>query len=228
VRGRHIQLHSRLSAEQSALGRLGADGAVRHAAGADHIGLVTDNASQSKIDWYLRRSVDYHLRYDPGSGRADGTVRVTLTNDAPASGEPAYVLGGDVAPAGYSRQIVQLYTPLDLSSATVDGHPPPVGSVRSLGESGNRAHEFDVAVPPKSSLTIELHLSGRLGAPGTGQLAVDLDHQPAVHPDHVTLTLDLAGGWRINGGSLNSRGTTASATRELDQNVQLLTEIIRK
>ena len=87
---------------------------------------------------------------------------MTLTNDAPASGLPAYVLGGQVVPPGFSRQIVQVYTPLDLVTATVDGRPPPAGALRSLGRSGNWAHELDVAVPPKSAMTIELRLAGRL------------------------------------------------------------------
>ncbi len=85
VRGRHIQLHSRRTEEQAALGRFGADGAPPRS-GTDHLGLVTDNASQSKIDWFLRRAVDYHLRFNPGSGSAEATVKVTLTNDAPAIG----------------------------------------------------------------------------------------------------------------------------------------------
>jgi hypothetical protein len=228
VRGRHIQLHSRRAGEQAALGRLGADGAIRHTAGGDHLGLVTDNASESKIDWYLQRAVDYHLRYDPGSGAADATVKVTLTNDAPASGEPAYVLGGEVAPPGWSRQIVQLYTPLDLASATVDGQPPPGGSVRSLGVPGNWAHEFDVAVPPKSAVTIGLHLTGRLAAGRSGRLALDLDRQSAVHSDRITVTIDVVGGWRITGGNLKGRPTTAATTVELDRNGQLLTEMTRK
>ena len=137
------------------------------------------------------------------------------------------MLGGAVAPPGYSRQIVHLYTPLDLVSATVDGRPPPPASLRSLGARGNWAHELDVAVPPKSSLTIELHLTGRLAAPG-GRLTLDLARQSAVRADHVTVTVDVAGGWRVTGGSLNGPGTTAMTTRELDQNVQLLTEIARK
>jgi len=225
VRGRHIQLHSRRAAEEAALDRLGADGAIRHAAGGDHLGVLTDNASESKIDWYLQRAVDEHLRYDPGSGSTTATVKITLTNDAPATGEPAYVLGGEVAPPGWSRQIVQLYTPLDLASATVDGRPPPAASVRSLGAPGNWAHEFDVAVPPKSALTIELHLTGRLAAVGRGRLTIDLDRQPAVHPDDLNVTVEVTSGWKITGGSLNGRGTTAMTARELDQNVQLLTEI---
>jgi len=228
VRGRHIQLHSRRAAEEAALGRLGADGAIRHAAGGDHLGLVTDNASESKIDWFLHRAVDEHLRYDPATGAADATVKIVLTNDAPASGEPAYVLGGEVAPPGWSRQIVQLYTPLALVSAMVGGQPPPGASVRSLGAAGNWAHEFDVAVPPQSALTIELHLTGRLGPARDGRLPLDLDRQPAAHPDHVSVTLDLTGGWKVTGGDVNGRGTTAVATRELDQNAQLLTEIRRK
>jgi hypothetical protein len=228
VRERHIQLHSRRPGEQAALGRLGADGAIRHAAGDDHLGLITDNASQSKIDWFLQRAVDDHVRYDPGTGSADATVKITLTNDAPATGEPAYVLGGEVAPPGWSRQIVQLYTPLDLAAATVDGRPPPAESVRSLGAKGNWAHEFDVAIPPKSTLTIDLHLTGHLAPDRDGRLALDLDRQSAVHPDDVTVTVEVAGRWRITGGSLNVRGSRASTTRELDQNVQLLTEIARK
>jgi hypothetical protein len=226
VRGRHIQFHSRRGEEEAALGRLGADGAVRHF-GGDHLGLVTDNASQSKIDWFLRRAVDYHLRYDPPSGSADATVTVRLTNDAPASGEPAYVLGGDVAPPGWSRQIVQLYTPLDLVTATVDGRPPPAGSLRSLGERTNWAHELDVAVPPKSTLTIELHLSGRLLL-RQGRLTLDVDRQAAVQPDHVAVTVELTPGWRATGGSLNGRTTTLTTSTELVRNEQFWGDIARK
>ena len=95
------------------------------------------------------------------------------------------------------------------------------------GRPGNWAHELDVAVPPKSAMTIELHLTGHLAAPG-GRLTLDLARQSAVRADHVTVTVDVAGGWRITGGGLNGRGTTAMTTRELAQNEQLLTEMTRK
>jgi uncharacterized protein DUF4012 len=228
VRGRHIQLHSRRPHEQAALGRLGADGALRHS-GGDHLGLVTDNGSQSKVDWFLRRAVDYHVRYDPGSGSAEATVAVTLTNDAPPSGLPAYVLGGLVAPPGFSRQIVQVYTPFDLVAATVDGRPPPAAAVRSLGRPANWAHEIDVAVPPKSAATIELRLAGRLGDQ-RGRWTLDVGRQSAVHSDDVTVTLDLADGWRIasTAGGLSGRGTRATAKLDLDRNVQVSAEMSRK
>jgi hypothetical protein len=227
VRGRHIQLHSRLAEEQAALARLGADGSPPRS-GGDFLGLVVDNASQSKIDWFLRRAVDYQLRLDPGSASAEATVKVTLTNDAPSSGLPDYVLGGAVVAPGASRQIVQVYTPYDLVSATVDGRPPP-GALRSLGRTGNWAHELDVTIPPKSALTIELRLEGRVSV-RQGVWVLDVNRQAAVRPDDVTVTLDVADGWRINtnGGGLVRRGQSATARFDLDRNVQLRAEMIRR
>jgi hypothetical protein len=228
VSGRHIQLHSRRAQEQAALGRLGADGSVRRS-GGDHLALVTDNGSQSKVDWFLRRAVDYHLRYDPGPGSAEATVRVTLTNDAPPSGLPPYVLGGQIVPPGFSRQIVQLYTPLVLMAATVDGRPPPSAALRSLGRSGNWAHELDVAVPPRSAMTIELRLAGRLTGP-PGRWTLDVGRQSAVRPDDVTVTLDVADGWSIGTttGGLTGQGQTASARLNLDRDVHLGAEMRRR
>ena len=72
-----------------------------------------------------------------------------------------------------------------------------------------------------------LVLTGRLAAP-RGRLTLDLARQAAARADQVTVTVDVAGGWRITGGGLNGRGMTAMTTRELDQNERLLTEIARK
>jgi hypothetical protein len=228
VRGRHIQLHSRRAPEQAALSRLGADGALRYS-GGDHLSLVTDNGSESKIDWFLRRAVDYRVRYDPGSGSMDATATVTLTNDAPASGLPLYVLGGQVTPPGFSRQIVQIYTPLDLMAATVDGRPPSAGALRSLGRSGNWAHELDVAIPPKSAMTIELRLAGRLGGQH-GLWTLDLGRQAAVRPDDVTVTLEVADEWRLHRavGGLTGQGNTARTKFELDRHAHLGAELRRR
>lgn len=225
VKGRHIQFHSRQPAEQAVLGRLGADGAQRYT-GGDHLSLVIDNASQSKIDWFLRRAVDYRVRYDPASGSAEATATVTLSNDAPASGLPAYVLGGAVAPPGFSRQIVQVYTPFELTAATVDGRPPPV-KPRSLGRAGNWAHELDVAIPPGSTMKIEFRLKGALvNRPKLWTL--DIGRQSAVRPDQVTATLEVTGGWRVEGGSLKGEGRVATTTSQLDRNVQLWAQITQE
>jgi uncharacterized protein DUF4012 len=226
VQGRHIQLHSRRAEEQAPLGRLGADGALRRT-GGHHLALVTNNASESKADWFLRRAVDYQLRYDPGTGSAEGTVRITLTNDAPPAGLPAYVLGGRVAPPGHNRQIVQVYTPFDLVTATVDGRLPPA-ALRSLGQAGNWAHELDVVVPSRASTVIELRLAGRL-APNRAGWTLEVARQPAVHPDDVAVTLAAADRWRIvrPRGGLSAADATATAHVRLDRNVQLGAEFER-
>jgi hypothetical protein len=228
VRGRHIQLHSRRPVEQAALERLGAAGAIRYS-GGDHLALVTDNASQSKIDWFLHRMVDYRVRYNPGSGASEATATVTLTNDAPASGLPAYVLGGPVAPPGFSRQIVQLYTPFDLASVTVDGRPPPAAAIRSLGRPGNWAHEVDIAVPPKSAMKIEFRLAGRLTGPAD-LWTFDLGHQPTVRADDVTVTLELAGGWRVDSaaGGMKREGPKATARLQIERDAQLRAVLRRR
>jgi hypothetical protein len=228
VKGRHIQLHSRRSDEQAALGRLGADGGIRFGAG-DHLRLVTNNGSESKVDWFLDRAVDYRVRYDPVSGAAEGTATLTLTNDAPATGLPGYVLGGQVVPPGFSRQIVQLYTPLDVGAITVDGRAPPASALRSLGRSGNWAHEVDVAIPPKSSVKIQFRLAGRL-AGGSAHWTLDLGRQSAVRPDDVTVTLEVPDGWRIGdtGGGLTGGGQMATARLRLDRNGQLRAEMRRR
>jgi hypothetical protein len=228
VRGRHIQLHSRRPEEQATLGRLGADGALRDD-GVDHLALVTNNASENKADWFLRRAVNYQLRYDPGSGAAEATVTVTLTNDAPSSGLPAYVIGGPVTPPGDNRQVVQIYTPLDVIDASVDGQPPPPRTARSLGRSGSWAHEVSVVVPARSSRSIEFRLTGHLtGKPRRWTL--DIGRQPAIHPDDLSVTFEVADGWRITGSGdgFKTRGRTATTRLELHQNVQLWVENSRR
>ncbi len=122
---------------------------------------------------------------------------------------------------------MQIYPPFALTAAPLAGRPPPAAALRSLGRPGNWAHELDVAIPPKSATTIELRLTGRL-AGSHGHWTLDVDRQSAVHPDDVTVTVDVTGGWRITVGSLNGRGQTANAKLELDRNVQLMTEMTRK
>jgi hypothetical protein len=228
VRGRHIQLHSRREEEQAGLDRLGAAGQLPHSTGGDYLALVTDNGSQSKIDWYLHRAVDYGVRLDPGSGSVEASVKIMLTNDAPAAGLPAYVLGGLVAAPGVSRQIVQLYTPFDLVSASVDGRPPSAAALRSLGRAGNWAHEIDVAIPPKSTMTIELRLAGR-STGRRGSWSLDLNRQSAASPDTVTVTVDPGRGWHVGStaGGLAGQGRTATAHVELDRDVHLRAELHR-
>ena len=95
AREKHIMLWSNRPKEQQLFEDIGAAGAVAPVEG-DFLGLVTQNASGNKIDYFLRRSVDYQVELDPGSGRLRATATVTLSNDAPASGLPLGVIGNQV------------------------------------------------------------------------------------------------------------------------------------
>src|SRR5690606_3174360 len=82
----------------------GLDGAMPDPAG-DVLHLGHLNGGASKIDMHLHRSVDYQVTID-AAGRLDATLEVELTNEAPAAGEPPYVIGNALdLPDGTSRSI---------------------------------------------------------------------------------------------------------------------------
>ena len=70
-------------------------------------------------------------------GTAAGTTEVQLTNNAPTSGEPAYVIGPHpgFSRAGESSQLLNVYcgAACEFLSATKDGAPVKLGSGTELG-----------------------------------------------------------------------------------------------
>ncbi|MDP9388214.1 MAG: DUF4012 domain-containing protein, partial [Actinomycetota bacterium] len=196
VAAKHLLVASTADAgEAAALARLGVSGAMAPVRG-DFLGVVTQNAGANKIDWFLRRSVDYSARLDPATGAVRSTVRVTLRNDAPAAGLPGYVIGNDVEPPlppGSNKLYLSVYTPLQLTRAAVDGAERPVES-----ELERRRHVYStyVIVPAGGTAVVELELEGRV-APGAGRYRLDLHRQPFLAPDAVTATVGVPDGWRV-------------------------------
>jgi hypothetical protein len=190
VEGRHIQLHSVDGKEQAVLTQLGADGSLPRG-GVDRLSVITQNASESKADWFLRRSIDYDVTYDPESGATEGELTVTLTNNAPAAGLPPIVLGSRWAPPGHNRQIVEVHTPLDAATATVDEEPIVVSSTE---RSGARVHRVDVTVPPGGRTKIVFALRATL--PARHRWVLEVGHQPLAHPDVLSVEVRAPRGWR--------------------------------
>jgi len=134
---RRLLVYSAHPSEESVLASTPLGGVVDSTAGP-YAGVAVDNASGSKIDYYLDRSLDYVLGPCPdafaGAVRAS-TVTVTLHDGAPSAGLPAYAayrldrgpvsspvgLGGD----GSVRETVLVYTATGatLSAVTIDGMP---------------------------------------------------------------------------------------------------------
>ncbi|HZQ26869.1 MAG TPA: DUF4012 domain-containing protein, partial [Acidimicrobiales bacterium] len=135
VTEKHVLLASTRPTEQSALVELGAAGKMP-AVNGDFLGVVTQNAGGNKIDWFLRRATSARVRIDPATGRVDSTVQVRLTNQAPATGLPPYIIGSVVTPPlpnGTNKLYLSVYSPWLLAGASIDGQPALLESELELG-----------------------------------------------------------------------------------------------
>jgi hypothetical protein len=200
--------------EQRLFEDMGAAGKVAPVAG-DFIGLVTQNAVGIKIDYFLRRDVDYRAQLDPATGRVQATAKISLHNDAPASGVDVQLIGNDLVPRlppGTNKLYLSFYSPWPLVQGRVDGQPVEFERATELGR---QVYSTAVIIPPSSTVVVELDLSGKL--PKGKPYRLDVYRQPTVSPDVVTTTLALPSGWRTTGG----RERTATQRLEADATVDL-------
>jgi hypothetical protein len=155
----------------------------------DFVSVVTSNAAGNKIDYFLQRGLSYQATWDPSTGAVTGTITATLTNNAPASGLPDYLIGNDRddLPLGTNLSFVSIYTPYDLSAARLDGQPVAMESGRELGRN---VYSAFVNLAAGASATIELDVAGVWTE---GSYVVDVPPQPVVNPDLVDVSLTVAG-----------------------------------
>lgn len=185
---KHLMVSAGAAAEEPAFARLGLTGAMAPVQG-DALAVVVQNAGASKIDWFLRRTIDYRATLDPRSGALSVNATLQLTNQAPASGLPRYIIGNSVGlPPGTSRMYVSVYSPLRLQSATLDGQPL---IVETDIERGRVVYSAYVDVPPGSTRAFALELQGSM--PVDRPYRLDLHRQPSAAPDQVTASLALTG-----------------------------------
>ncbi len=183
VTQKHVLLSTIRPEEERLLADLGTRGAMTPVKG-DFLGLVTQNAGGNKIDWFLRRSVEYDARVDTATGEVRATARIRLHNGAPAGGLPPYVIGSATRPPlapGTNKLYLSLYSPLSFSNATLDGRPL---SLESEVELGRNVYSTFVTVPPGGSSAVEIQLTGQLDLSAGYQLT--FFHQPFLAPDSLS------------------------------------------
>jgi Protein of unknown function (DUF4012) len=147
--------------EQALLEQVRMAGRIPPLDGADGWAVTVSNGAGNKIDSFLERTARYESSTD--SGQTTATLRVELTNTAPADGYPAYVIGNRIgAPVGTSRLYVSFYSPLALSGVTVDGEPTGLAVGR---EEGWNVYSRFVDIPSESTVTFELELAGTVADP---------------------------------------------------------------
>jgi hypothetical protein len=161
----------------------------------DVVSLRTANATGNKIDVYLRRSLDYDVAYDPETGHVAATATVVLTNDAPTSGLPEYVIGNedtkagrlDGMPRGTSRTSVAFYSTLPVRSVRVDGDR---AAARIGRDQGLVVTTLRLDVAPGASRTLTFELDGSIDRGGAYRVLVG--HQPLSQPDDVSVRVRSA------------------------------------
>jgi hypothetical protein len=177
--------------------------------------VTTTDAGGSKIDVFQHRNLDYRATWDPDTGRIDATASITLTNDAPASGLPSYVIGNALGRrlgsaqlgSGWSYSFVTLYTPWEADTATLDGQAIELEHETELGR---LALGTFVAIPPGGSSTLTIHLTGLLTAP---RYRLSLGAQPLVNPEEATVDVTVRGASDVEStGPLRAHGGGASGT----------------
>ena len=172
-------------AEESLFAKIGMSGAFPALDGGDGVAVVVDNAAGNKADAFLDVATSYRIGTLDASGFRDGTVTITLTNNAPAGGLPDYVLANAVdLPLGTNRMFLSVYTGLAMESVTVDGEPSTMETGTSLG--WNVASTF-LNIPPGGTRVVTLQVAGVLASPERELVTRD---QPIVRVQPVVVSRD--------------------------------------
>lgn len=122
--------------------------------------VILNNAAAGKLDYYLNRAVAY-TRTGCGA-RRDVIVTIELTNNAPATGLPRYVVRrGDRPPAGAvpgdNHTYLDYYATSGafLQSVTLNGKRATASPTQTLGKAVFR---MDLQLPRGTTQTVVLHL----------------------------------------------------------------------
>ena len=171
--GRHLLAWSKDPTVQAGWEAAGIDGQIT----PDSLLLSVVNRSGVKLDWFVRVAAELSLEADDEG--YDGTLEVTVTNRAPASGEPAYVVGPYPGSGLVRAEYLGLVT-LNLPQGATDIFFEGVDTLPVAGADGhNRTVAAWVQVP--RGTTTELVARFRL-PPATAELHVEPSGRS--HPTH--------------------------------------------
>lgn len=186
VKAGSIFVHATRDPEQELLRDAGLDGAMPAVGSGDVLAVTTHNASGNKTDWFLHRTVDYRPRIT--GTRIEADLTITLRNDAPASGEPNYVIAylGQAGELGHNRTFLSVHTPWKLDGAEFTD----VGAVFPQTERGLNVYAIELDLPPKQTRTVKLRLSGAWDG---GDYALTYRPQALVNGDTLKGFPDLPG-----------------------------------
>lgn len=146
--------------------------------GDDAFSVRVVNSSASKIDTFLERSVCL----SPGRGDEPGRATITLTNDAPTTGLPEYVIGNRVGlPTGSSRLLVSWHSTIAADSIAIDGESAALAAQR---EQDAWVYTVMVTLAAGASTSIDVAFDDPIGD------IARVDPQPLVRPERWAIADD--------------------------------------
>ncbi len=216
----HIQVYSDDPRMQKGLARTGMGGAFAAPQG-DFLSIVQNNASGSKVDYYLDRDVSYSVALgDDGSARA--TVQLGLDNHAPRTGQPRYVIGPFRVPGrGASRpgenvSQVDVFCGRGCTRARSDAR----GNVTAFGhdrELGYPFYRYVFRIPSKGtaglSVALELPHAWQGNSSG-GTYRLTILNQPTIRASTVHVEVAVPPGMEIATASKGMDVAAGKATWE--------------
>jgi hypothetical protein len=167
---------------------------------SDAVAVTSSNSVGNKIDFYLKRTLDYRVMLTPENdareAQAKGDLSVVMDNTAPDTGLPRYVIGpyDNRFVAGQNRSFVSLYSPLNFASASVDGTAADVAPGR---ERGRNVFSLFTSELSKQQKTVAVKLDGTVKL-HHGWYDVVVRNQPSIIPDTVRVSVDVPPGWKID------------------------------
>jgi hypothetical protein len=158
-------------------------------AATDAIAIVTNNSSGNKIESFLERTIEYLPVSNQQTGQVAAKMKISLTNTAPTTGYPEYVIGNIIdEPVGTNRMLLDVYTRLGVDSVTLDGEDFAPYTLPELGYSVVTAQ---LTIPAGETAVLELELSGNI-LPGGYELVYR--PQPLPNPDTLIVDAKTSGG----------------------------------
>jgi hypothetical protein len=198
--GGHLILHATDPVLESAFEQAGVAGRLGGSTG-DYHGLFLNNASGTKVDYYLHASVDYAATLH-ADGSSAASVTLHLINDAPAEGRANEVLGpypSTNLALGEDRSLVFLYcgARCALVGTSRDGGS---GSIAPFEELGLHLFMSSVRILAQDSTTLgyRFRTAGAwAGGEDGGSYCLTIQGQPTINPTKAEVTVTAPPGMNI-------------------------------
>ncbi len=193
TKGRHLLIWTKNTSEENVINFDGFGGNPSYKDANRTFHLAVENATATKMDYYITVSADYNIQLTE-SGTAVVNTAVTITNNAPVNAKPSYQLGPDY---------INSFAPGEYVGRAEFWGPNNSEQLSSVEESGLRLNEVDFKVYAGHSVTVNMQTIIP-NAIQDSTLNLRFVPQPRMTPDTLKVTIS-APNFIIKGGSVSSQ-----------------------